>query len=248
MVDNPLIAALPSRERQRLLAVCAPVSLHAGELLVDGGEPLRQLHFPCGATVALMVQVDGHPAMAAGMVDCDGLPGLALLPPASAGSVLPSAPWRMQVQTPGQAWRVTLAELRQVLDQSPALQRGLGHHALDLVVALARNAACARFHQIGPRLARWILMTQDSAQADSFALTHALLADMLGVRRVGITVAAGALQASGLIAYHRGRLGVVDRAGLALAACGCYRADRAQAARSGLSCAPRAGSSPPSHP
>jgi hypothetical protein len=231
MADNPLIAALAPRERQRLLARCALVSLRAGEVLADCGDPVRQLHFPCGATVALMVQVDGHPAMAAGMVDLDGLPALPLQPLAPAGTAPPRAPWRMQVQTPGQAWRIPLAGLRQALDLSPALQRCLDRHALDLVAALARNAACARFHQIGPRLARWLLMTQDSAQADTFALTHALLADMLGVRRVGITVAAGAMQAAGLIDYHRGQLRIAHRAGLALAACGCYRADRAWAAR-----------------
>jgi CRP-like cAMP-binding protein len=91
---------------------------------------------------------------------------------------------------------------------------------------LAASAACLHFHLIGPRLARWLLATQDCAQASTFRVTHEFLAYMLGVRRVGITVAAGALQRAGLIEYHRGELTVLDREGLEAAACGCYATDR----------------------
>jgi CRP-like cAMP-binding protein len=129
------------------------------------------------------------------------------------------------VQGPGAAWRIGSAAFRTELSASPALKRLLDRYLYVLMAQLATSAQCVRFHLIGPRLARWLLMSQDRAHSDSFHVTHEFLSYMLGVRRVGITLAAGALQDGGLIRYHRGDFEVLDRAGLESAACTCYASD-----------------------
>ncbi|MFN0186730.1 MAG: Crp/Fnr family transcriptional regulator, partial [Aquabacterium sp.] len=131
----------------------------------------------------------------------------------------------------GEAWRIGAVAFRAELARSAPLRRLLGRYLYVLMTQLAGSAACLRFHQIGPRLARWLLMSHDRAGARSFRITHEFLAYMLGVRRVGITTAAGGLQRRGLIEYHRGEVTVLDRQRLEGAACDCYQDDRAAYAR-----------------
>jgi CRP-like cAMP-binding protein len=129
------------------------------------------------------------------------------------------------VQGAGAAWRVGAGAFRGELARSQALRHGIHRYIYVLMAQFATSATCLRFHSIGPRLARWLLMSQDRSHASSFHVTHEFLAYMLGVRRVGITMAAGALQRGGLIQYHRGEVTVTDRLGLEAAACGCYASD-----------------------
>jgi len=145
---------------------------------------------------------------------------------ASAAADAMSGTMRALVQGTGMAWRISAAALRRELPRSAALQRCLSRYLYVLMAQLAGSATCLHYHLIDQRLARWLLMSHDRAHNDSFHVTHEFLAYMLGVRRVGITMAAGALQRSGLISYHRGELTVLDRAGLEAAACGCYATDR----------------------
>ena len=135
------------------------------------------------------------------------------------------APLRALVQGEGQAWRCGAPAFLSELSRNKSLQAVLQRYLYVRLAHLASAAGCLRFHQIGPRLARWLLMSQDRARAPRLAVTHEFLAYMLGVRRVGVTQAAGAMQRSGLIEYHRGELTVLDRAGLEEAACSCYAAD-----------------------
>lgn len=219
-VENHLIELLPRKERTRLLAICEPVQLELSEVLSEAGTPTRHVYFPTEGFISLVALVDGSPSLEVGMVGREGMVGAQLV----LGVV--TAPLRSLVQGPGAAWRIGTKAFRSELERSPALQRGLNRYLYVLMAQLAASAGCLRFHQIGARLARWLLMTQDRAHADSFYVTHEFLAYMLGVRRVGITTAASTLQRSGLIEYHRGELTVLDRSGLEAAACGCYAADR----------------------
>lgn len=217
--QNHLIELLPRHDQARLLALCQPVQLQRTEVLTEVGAVTRHVWFPVDAFISLEAQIDPETGLGVGMVGNEGMLGAPL---AQGVSV---APWRAVVQGAGGAWRMAAGPFKTELARSAALQRVLGRYLYVRMVQVATAAACMHFHLIGPRLARWLLMSLDRAPADHFHVTHECLAQMLGVRRVGITVAAGGLQRSGLIRYHRGELSVLDRAGLAAAACPCYGAD-----------------------
>jgi CRP-like cAMP-binding protein len=215
-VQNHLIELLPARDRQRLLAACERVELALSDVLCEPGTPTQHVYFPLDGFISLVALTDGTPGLEVGMVGREGMLGAQLV------LGVATHPLRALVQGQGEAWRIGSVAFRRELARSPALQRCLHRYLYVLMAQLASSAACLRFHLIGPRLARWLLMSQDRAHADSFHVTQAFLAYMLGVRRVGVTAAAGKLQGSGLISYHRGELTVLDRVGLEAAACGCY--------------------------
>ncbi len=207
-------------DRQRLLALCEPVPLVLSEVLCEGGQPTRHVYFPTDGFISLLTLIEGKPVLEVGMVGREGMVGAQL-----ALGVL-TTPLQALVQGTGTAWRVGATAFRKELGRGVALQRLLNRYLYVLMAQQAASAACLRFHQIEPRLARWLLMSQDRAHASSFHVTQEFLAYMLGVRRVGITAAASALQRGGLIEYSRGEMTVLDRAGLEHAACGCYAADQ----------------------
>jgi CRP-like cAMP-binding protein len=218
--ENHLIELLPRKERRNLLAVCEPVTLELSDVLSERGERTRHVYFPVNGTISLVTPIDGKPVLEVGMVGREGMVGAHL-----ALGVM-TTPLHAVVQGSGKAWRVAASPFLGELARSPALRRNLNRYLYVLMSQFAVSAACLRFHLIGPRLARWLLMTQDRAHADAFHVTHEFLAYMLGVRRVGITAAAGDLQRAGLIEYRRGELTVLDRRGLEAAACACYAAEK----------------------
>jgi len=220
VAENQLIALLPRRDRMGLLAIAETVQLELGTLLCQPGEPTRHVYFPNDSFISLVTAIEGEPGVEVGMVGREGMLGAQLV--LGVGAI----PLHALVQGAGTARRIAAAPFRRELAASKALERALNRYLYVLMAQLATSAACTRFHSVGPRLARWLLMTQDRAHSDRFHLTHEFLAHMLGVRRVGITGAACDLQRRGLIGYHRGEITVLDRAGLEAAACGCYASDR----------------------
>lgn len=216
---NRLLALLPALEQQRLLAAAAPVPLTPGEALFEPGVDGRSLYFPVQGSVSLMAQLPGHPGLEVGLVGAEGMLGLHRV------LGVASTPWRAQVQSRGTAWRVPGGPFALVLARSPVLHQVLDRYLAVRLAQLSMAAACLRYHHIGPRLARWLLMSHDRAGGQRLDVTHEDLAALLGVRRVGITEAAGRLQRQGLIRYHRGDLTVLDRPGLQAVACSCYAAD-----------------------
>lgn len=219
-IENHLIELLPRTDRRRLLEVCESVDLILAEVIQEPGAATRHVYFPVDGFISMVARTDDHPGLEVGMVGREGMFGL------NVALGVEISQLRALVQGAGASWRIAAADFRRELARNAALQRVLGRYAHVSMSQLAASAACLRFHQIGPRLARWLLMTQDRAHADSFHVTQELLGYMLGVRRVGITLAAGCLQRSGLIAYSRGALKVLDRQGLEATACACYAADR----------------------
>ncbi|MEM4986910.1 Crp/Fnr family transcriptional regulator [Collimonas sp. H4R21] len=219
-VENHLIELLPRKDRLHLLGVSEPVELELGEVLCEPGHVIRHVYFPVEASISLIAHIAGSPGVEVGMVGREGMLG------AQMALGVATAPVHAVVQSPGVARRIGANDFRSELAHSPALLKGMHQYLYVRMAQMATSAACLRFHLIGPRLARWLLMSQDRAHSDSFRVTHEFLAAMLGVRREGITAAASALQRSGLIEYRRGNLKVIDRLGLEAAACGCYAVER----------------------
>lgn len=221
MTANQLLDHLPAAELRRLLAVGVRVPLRSGQQMATQDGPARALLFPVRGFMALVTPLEAHPPLQVGMVGREGVLGAQLL------LGLPASPVSAMVQEEGEAWTLPAVVLRRQLPGSPGLRRTLTRYLLVQLRYSATAAACLHFHALQARLARWLLMGQDRAEDDGFAVTHEGLAHLLGVRRVGVTVAAGGLQEAGLIRYHRGWITVSDRAGLESAACSCYAQDRA---------------------
>lgn len=213
---NALIAALPRKQRDQLLLCCEPFELVFGSTLCAADAPYRHAYFPCSGFISLVAILPGHKPLEMGLIGHEGILGATLALGVNA------APMAAVVQGTGMALRITAAKLRGELHDSPGLQRILHRYLYVLMVQLSQTGACTHFHQIEQRLARWLLLTHDRARADHFRLTHDYLADMLGVRRSGVTVAAGELQARKLISYVRGEINILDRPGLEAASCECY--------------------------
>jgi CRP-like cAMP-binding protein len=197
--SNRVLAALTREAYLELLPGLSPVTLSFGEVLYEPGDTIRNVYFPDRSLVSLLTLVDGHTPLEVGLVGREGMVGIPLALGVGASTV------RALVQGEG-----------------AALQRGLNRYAHGLMAQITQTAACNRFHVVEARLARWLLMTRDRMRSGEFRLTQEFLSHMLGVRRVGVTEAASALQRRKLIEYARGKIRILDDAGLEAACCACY--------------------------
>lgn len=216
-VSNLLLETLPRKDRQQLLASCEQVELTLADILYEPATRIRHVYFPVDSFISLVIPVNSHASLEVELVGNEGMVGVPLM------LGVDVSPLRAVVQGAGMALRMTAASFLREIESSLALRRKLHRYLYVLLAQLAQTAACNRFHVLDARLARWLLMTHDCAHSNEFHLTHEVLAQMLGVRRVGVTNAAGLLQAQKLVRYSRGNITVLDRAGLEAASCGCYR-------------------------
>lgn len=218
-ITNRLLDRLPAEDRARVLAACERVELAFPEILAEPGDAIPHIYFPIGAYISLLTPMGGASNLEVALAGDEGIYGV----PIALG--VDVSPVHAVVQGSGAAWRMDADVFRRELARVPSLRNCVDRYIYVLMSQIIRTAGCTRFHVVEQRLARWLLMTADRARSPSFHITHEFLAYMLGVRRVGITEAASALQERKLIGYTRGAMTVRNRKGLEGASCACYRSD-----------------------
>jgi CRP-like cAMP-binding protein len=216
LFDNLLLASLPEEDHRQVLANCESVELELDEVINEPGEQIRHVYFPTDCFFSLVTPPIDHAGLEVRPVGSEGMIGTPLILGIDVTLL------RTVVRGAGPAWRMPADRFPGALGQSVALQTTLNRYLFVLTNQVERMVACNRYHMLEARLARWLLMTQDRAHSDHFHATHEALALLLGVRRVGVTNAATALQQRKLIHYSRGDIRILDRPGLRDAACACY--------------------------
>jgi len=214
--QNRLLAALPAADLLRLLPHLERVPLALGEVIYESGGEQAHVYFPASGIVSLLYVMKDGAAAEIAVVGNEGMVGIALF---MGGDTTPS---RAVVQSAGIAWRCTPAMIKAEFARGGALQRLLLRYTQALITQMTQTAVCNRHHLLEQQLCRWLLLSLDRLPSRELVMTQQLIANMLGVRREGVTEAAGKLQAAGLIDYSRGRISVLDRAGLEKRACECY--------------------------
>jgi len=213
---NRLLDALPPRVIERILPHLERVPLPDAMTIHQPHVPITHVYFPCTGVISMVSEMD-EGTVEVGIVGCEGMTGLPLVLGATTMAM------RAFVQVRGDALRMRSDDLLRTMRDSPRFEGLLRRYALALFDQTAQHAACNRLHTLEERCARWLLMSHDRVDGDVLVLKQQFLAEMLGVHRPAVTLAAGALQRAGVIRYARGKVTVLDRPALERASCGCYR-------------------------
>lgn len=223
--QNRLLAAMPTAEFERLAPRLELVPMLLGEMLYEPGGQLQHAYFPISAVVSLHYVMESGASSETAGVGNEGVVGISLF---MGGNTTPSS---AVVQIAGHAYRLERHFLQKEFDRAGIIQRLLLRYTQALITQVTQTAACNRHHSIEQRLCRWLLLTLDRVPSSVVIMTHELVASMLGVRREGITEAAGNLQRAGIIRYRRGHIAVLERSGLETHACECYAVVRKEMSR-----------------
>jgi len=218
--QNHLLAVLPKSESGRMLPHLELVYMSLGEALYESGDQLNHVYFPTTAIVSLLYELEDGASAEIAVVGNEGIVGIALF---MGGDTMSN---RAVVQSAGHAYRMDGRLLKQEFNRAGVLQHLLLRYTLAMATQMAQTAVCNRHHSVDQQLCRWLLLSLDRLPSNELSMTQELIANMLGVRRQGVTEAAGKLQSAGLIHYSRGRITVLDRPGLEARVCECYEVVR----------------------
>jgi CRP-like cAMP-binding protein len=223
--QNHLLAVLPDEERIRIFPHLEQVTLKLGDVIYESGTQLHDVYFPATAIVSLLSVMENGSSAEIAIVGYEGIIGIALF---MGGETMPN---RAVVQSAGTAFRLNGRLLKHEFSRAGPFQHLLLRYTMALLAQMAQTAVCNRHHSIDQQLCRWLLLSLDRLPSNQLNMTQELIANMLGVRREGVTEAAGKLQNAGLITYSRGRIIILDRPGLEARACECYEVVRTEIAR-----------------
>ena len=223
--QNRLLALLPADEYQRLRPHLLPVSFSLGEIVYEFGAQLDYVFFPTTTIISLLYTTESGSSAEMGLTGNDGVVGIALF---MGGGTMPN---RGVVQSAGNAFKLKARILKDEFAMGGSFQRLLLRYTQALITQISQTAVCNRLHSVEQQLCRWLLLSHDRLNTNELVMTQELIADMLGVRREGVTVAAGRLQDDGAISYVRGHIQILDREKLEQTVCECYRVVKGEVER-----------------
>ena len=214
-IANRILRTLPKEEYEQLLPYLEPVRFPMGRVVHEAGQEMTHVYFPNHGVLSMLTVLENGDLIEIATVGNEGMADLSVFLGLNVSNS------RLLVQIPGDTLRLEIGVFTDLVSQLDGLRIALGHFMVAMFTLVSQSAACNRLHPIDERAARWMLMTHDRVDSDSFPITHDFLASMLGVRRPSVTVAAGMLQKAGFIRYSRGNMRILDRAGLENSACEC---------------------------